>query len=159
VRAHGAADEDGAARTPARDLVDAQADEPVVDEDVVAGLQHLADDRGRDGQLAVRRELFRADDDVLPAHEEPRLRQVADAELRALEVGDERDRAADLRRDLAHEPRALRMLLVRAVREVQPHRVDARADEVVEPVGRRRGRSERRDDLRSALLDHAAQST
>ena len=45
-------------RTRARplvDLVDAQPDEPVVDQHVVAGLQHVADHRRRDRQLAVGR--------------------------------------------------------------------------------------------------------
>ena len=50
-----AADEHRAARAAAVDLVDAQADETVVDEDVVAGLEHVADHRRRDRQLAVGR--------------------------------------------------------------------------------------------------------
>ena len=87
--------------------------------------------------------------------------QVADAELRALQVGDDRDRTADLRRDLADEPRALGVLLVRSVREVQPDGVDPRADERAEAVSRVRCRTERRDDLRPALREriHAFQRT
>ena len=40
-------------RAAVLDLADAQADEPVVDQHVVARLQHVADHRRRDRQLAV----------------------------------------------------------------------------------------------------------
>ena len=49
-----AADDDATARAAVRDLLDRQADEPVVDQDVMARPQHLADHRRRDRQLAVR---------------------------------------------------------------------------------------------------------
>ena len=39
--------------------LDAEADEPVVDQDFMAGLQHLADHRGQHRQFAVVRVLVR----------------------------------------------------------------------------------------------------
>jgi len=96
---------------------------------------------------------------VLAARENDWLLQVPDPKLRALQVGDQRDRTADLRGDLAHEPGALRVLGVRAVRQVETHRVDAGADEIRQPVCIGGRRSERRHDLRSTLIDHASQST
>ena len=56
-------------------LVDAQPHEAVVDQHVVARLQHLADHRRADRQLAVRCELGRGDDDLLAARERDRLRR------------------------------------------------------------------------------------
>ncbi len=107
---------------PPSTLVDPQPDEPVVDQHVVPGLEHVADHRGRDRQLAVGRGLLGADPDLVAGVEDDRLLELADAELRALQVGDQRDRAPDLGRDLAHEPGALGVLLVRAVREVEAGR-------------------------------------
>ena len=49
----GAADDHLAERAAVLDLADAQPHEPVVDQHVVARLQHVADHGGRDGQLAV----------------------------------------------------------------------------------------------------------
>ena len=66
VRGDPPADDDGAARTAAGDLADPQPDEPVVDQDVVTGLEHVADHRRRDGQVAVGCELLGADRHLLP---------------------------------------------------------------------------------------------
>ena len=77
-------------------------------------------------------------------------------ELRSLEVGDHGDRAAELVRHLADARGALRMLLVRAVREVEPGGVHAGGDERAQLLDRVRRRSERRDDLRPAFRHHAA---
>ena len=115
------------------------------------GCQHVADHRGRDRQLAVGRELLRADRDRLAAREDDRLVERADAQLRPLQVGDQRDRTAGLGLDLADPLRALRVILVRPVREVESRGVHARSDERPQLVGRVGCWSERRDDLRSAL--------
>ena len=58
----------------------------------------------------------------------PRVRvtgavELADTELRALEVGDQRDRAAELGLGGAHQARALAVLVVGAVREVEARAV------------------------------------
>ena len=57
----------------------------------------------------------------------------------------------DLSGDLAHEPRALRVILVRAVREIQANGVDAGVDERAQLLRRIRRRPERGDDLGSTI--------
>src|SRR5436309_478292 len=78
------------------DVADAQANETVVDQDVVAGLQHVSDHGGRHRQLAVRTELLGTDGHLLAVPKHERLRQLADPKLRPLQVGDQRDRVADV---------------------------------------------------------------
>ena len=116
--------------------------------------EHLADDGRRHRQLAVRRALLADDDDALVLDQAPRLVEIADAELGPLQIGDQRERPADLVLDLAHDLRPRRVILVRAVREVEADRVDARVDERADRVMRRRDRPDRRDDLRSASFNH-----
>ena len=125
----------------------------------MTALEHLADDGGRDRKVAVRRFVLGDDDDVLAAREDDRFGQVADTKLGPLQIGDERDRPAELRGDLAHEPCTLGVLGMRPVREIESNGVDARGDEVGEPVRGRGRRSERRHDLRPPLVDHVSQST
>ena len=129
VRADPAADDHGAARAAAVDLVHPEPDQAVVDQDVVAGLEHVADHRRRDRQLAVGRELLGADRDLLTRLQHHRLRETADTELRPLQVGDHRDRAADLVRDLpdalrarSRAPRACRARGSAAPRPSRPRR-------------------------------------
>ena len=153
------ADDHRAGRAAALDLVDAQPHEPVVDQHLVPRLEHVPDHRRRDRQLAVGRSLLRADPDLVAGVEDDRLRQLADAQLRPLQVGDERDRAAGLGGDLPHEPGPLGVVLVRAVREVEADGVDARLDQRAQALPRVGGRSERRHDLRPAVDRHTAQST
>ena len=70
------------------------------------------------------------DDHLVAAVERDGLGEVADPDLRALEVGDDRDRPLDLLRDLAHDLHPLRVVLVRPVREVQPRGVHPGAREL-----------------------------
>ena len=67
VGADRAADDDRAARPPGLDLLDLQADEAVVDQDVVARREHVADHRRRDRKVAVVRRSLRGDDHLLAA--------------------------------------------------------------------------------------------
>ena len=67
VRGDDAAVDHRAARATGLDAVDAEPHEPVVDQHVVARLEHLADHRRADRQLAVRGALGRTDDDLLAA--------------------------------------------------------------------------------------------
>ena len=67
------AHEHGAASTALLDVVDPQANEPVVDQDVVPRLEHLADHGRSDRQLAVDGRLLRADGDVLSLREHDRI--------------------------------------------------------------------------------------
>ena len=126
VRADEPADDHRARRATPLDVVDTQPHEPVVDQHLVSGLEHVPDHRRRDRELAVGCSLLGADPDLVASVEDNRLLQLADAELRALQVRDERDRTPDLGRDLAHEPGPLGVPLVRAVREVEAHGVYAR---------------------------------
>ena len=153
------ADDDRAGRAPALDLVDAQPDEPVVDQYLVALLEHVPDHGRGNRQLAVGRSLLRCDRDPVAAVEDDRLLELADAQLRPLQVGDERDRAADLGRDLPHEPGPLGVAVVRAVREVEANGVDAGLDQRTQALARIGRRPERRHDLRSAFAGQAGVQT
>ena len=73
VRADEAADEDAAARASRLDLFDAQPNETVVDQHLVAGVQNLADRGGSDGKLAVAGAAAVADDhDLVSARKRQR---------------------------------------------------------------------------------------
>jgi hypothetical protein len=76
--------------------LDVQAHEAVVDQHLVARLQHLADHRRADRQLAVQGRLGGGHDHLLATPERDGLLEVADPQLRALKVGDERDRLPEL---------------------------------------------------------------
>ena len=60
------------------DVVDAQADEPVVDQHLVAGLQHLPTTLRGNRQVVAGRLLAADDDELLARDEQDALRQVAD---------------------------------------------------------------------------------
>jgi hypothetical protein len=122
---------------------------PVVDQHLVPGPQHLTDRRGRDRQLAVDAVWADDDGDPVACRELHRRGEVADADLRALQVADQRDRPAGALLRLADERRAVAMVVVRPVREVEPGRIHAGCDERVELVGRRARRPDRGDDLRA----------
>ena len=84
------------------------------------------DHRRRDGKLAVRRSLLRADRDALALPQHDRLLEVADAQLRPLEIGDQCDRMTDVGLRGANALDPLRVLLMRTVREVKTRRVHPR---------------------------------
>src|SRR6266545_2603659 len=90
VRLHRAADEYGGAGANGIDLVHAQAHATVVDQDVVADEENLLQDRRADRQCACGAVLLARDVDLVALDEHERMRQLADSELRALQVGDER---------------------------------------------------------------------
>src|SRR5581483_10749319 len=75
--------------------------------------------------------------------------QVSDPELRALQVGDQRERLLMLALDGANRLRRLGVLLVRPVREVHAERVDARRHELGQDLRCRRRGADGRNDLRS----------
>ena len=133
MRGHEAAHHDGTGRATPLDLVDAEPNEPVVDQHLVAGLEHVPDHRRRDRELAVSRRLLGADADLVAGVEHHGLRELADAQLGPLQVADERDRAADLGRDLPDEPGPLGVIGMRAMREVEADGVDAGLDERAQP--------------------------
>ena len=71
------------------------------------------------------------------------------ADLGALQILKDRDGAAPALAAVADAPDALRVLGVRAVREVQPGHVHAGGDETVELLGARGCRTDGADDLRA----------
>ena len=75
----------------------------------------------------------------------------SDADLRAGEVLEDRDRAPGAARGLAHQRRRLRVRLVRAVAEVQARDVHAGLDHPHEHLGVERCGPDRGDDLGAAL--------
>ena len=154
VALDGPADDDGAHGTPVVHALHAQTNVAVVDEDVVARLEHSAHDLGSDRQVHLI--PVGAGDHLVALREHHGSRQIADAELRPLEVGDDGEGTPSLPLDGANRSGHLRMLGVCAVGEVQPGDVHAGGDELLDAPGR--GRPERGDDLRAArgLAGHGA---
>jgi hypothetical protein len=76
--------------------------------------------------------------------------ELADADLGALQVAQDGDGATELARQFLHQRGARLVILRRAVREVEAHHVDARADHALEDGGIGRRRPEGRDDLGAA---------
>ena len=115
VGADRAADHDQRPEALAVGVLDGQAHEPVVDQDLVPGLEHLGEDGGHHRQVAGSARALAGDVHRVALDEDPRSVEVADADLRPLEVGDQRERPAGPLLRLAHEPRTLAVLLVGAV--------------------------------------------
>jgi hypothetical protein len=90
----------------------------------------------RDRQLAVGAVLLGADDDLVATGEDDGLFELADPQLRPLQVGDQRYGMSALGLDLADAPHDLRVLLVLAVREVETRRIHAGGDERAQTLGR-----------------------
>ena len=99
MRLDDAAGDDLAHSSRAVHALDAQPDVAVVDEDLVAGLEHRAEDVRRDGEIVRAAEVLPGDDDGRARLELGGGLEVADPDLRALEVGDQRERATRLRLD------------------------------------------------------------
>ena len=143
-----AADDNGAARASTLDLLDAQADEPVVDQHVLPRRQHLADHGRRDRQIAVAGDLLGGDHYLLPAREQTGPLEVADPKLRPLEVGDEGERAPRVVGRIADQVGPGAVLVVGRMREVEARRVHPGVDERREPVSVAARRPDRGEDLR-----------
>jgi hypothetical protein len=150
VSPHGPTHDHGRESAGAFDLVDAKADEAVVDQDLVARVEDTEQCGGHDRQVAVRRMPFPGDRHPVPFDEHPGSLEVADPNLRALEVCDEGERTPGALLRLPHETRALAVLLMGAVGEVEPRRVHARRHEPVDHLDARGGRPDRAHDLRTA---------
>ena len=96
-------------------VLDAEPDEPVVDQHLVPGLENVPDHGRGNRQLAVGRGFLCTDADLVAFVEDDRFRELADPELRPLQVADQRHWTPDVGCDLSHEPGPCGMLLVRAV--------------------------------------------
>lgn len=86
------------------------------------------------------------------------LRELADADLGALQVGHDRHLAARLACGLAHHGGAVDVVLRGAVAEIEPHHADLVQDHLLQQLGRVGRRAERGDDLGGvagkAIRDH-----
>src|SRR3954454_13623054 len=123
----------------------------------MAGLKHLADDGWKHRELAVARALLASDHDLLASPQGHGSVELADPQLRALQVGDQGKWPADRLLCFANEPHVLGVLLPAAVREVQPRRVHPGLDESPHAFcGPGRG-TDRGDDFGSPRLgrDHS----
>ena len=78
------------------------------------------------------------------------FRELADADLGALQVGHDRDLAPLRARDLAHELRAIHVIGCVAVREIEPHDVDAGGEHAPQHLRLAACGTERGDDLGGA---------
>src|SRR5262245_2028319 len=143
-------DRDGAERKSVLDALDAQPDEPIVDEQIVACLEHVADRLRADRQVDARVPVD-PDGDLIAAGEIEGRREVSDAELRTLKVRDQRERLAGLLLHLTDEPRPLCMGVLGAVGEIEARAVHPGANEVRDEV--RRCRADRGDDLGTTSLN------
>jgi hypothetical protein len=148
VRADDPADDDRAPRPAFLDLLDAKTNHAVVDQDVVAGGEHVADHGRRDRQVAVAGRLLRGDDHLLAAREQTRPLEDSDSELRPLQVRDQGEGPAGVVGRRADQGGPRSVLVVRRVREVEASGVHARIDERREPVAIAARRPDRHKDLR-----------
>ncbi len=148
MRGDDAADHDRARCAAVVDPVDPQADVPVVDQHLVARTEDRAEHRRADRDVVSGRELLAGNHDGVAGGERDVGGQIGDAQLRPLEIGDQRDRAPGRRLGCPHDLRRARVVLVRAVRKVQSRTVHPGLDQRRDDGGVGRGRTDRRDDLR-----------
>ena len=135
-----------------RGPLDAELEHPVVHPDLVAGpdvrevlgvVQRGALGRALHGTRAQRERPVGDEVHATPA----RRAEGAEADLRPLEVLEDRHGPAPARLALADQPDGRRVLVGAAVREVDARDVHARRDEPIEGVRAAAGRAERADDL------------
>ena len=117
---------------PAFDLLDREADQAVVDQDVVPGLEHLGDRRGSDDEVAPAGVPGTRDVHGGVRREHARAVELGDPELRALQVCDQRERPPELGLNGTDPLGAGSVLVVRAVREVEADGVHAGRGERVQ---------------------------
>ncbi len=79
----------------------------------------------------------------------PPAAEPSDAQLRALHVGQDADRAIELLLQLADDGEAGGVVLVAAMREIQPEHVGAGLEQAGDDLGRGTGRAEGGDDFRA----------
>ena len=130
---------------------DHELHQPVIDEDAMADL-HLARQRrkGRGDDLRVPHHRFRGDDERLPVLQLHDALDVADTDLRPLNVADDRHVAAEVRGRLPHELDDARPLARRAVGEIEAEDIDAAGEQAVDALLGGAGGAEGGDDFGSA---------
>ena len=134
----------------------AEADAPVVEQQVGARLQDRVDFRMRQTDAAA---VAGGGVEIQPkrlarCQIDPALPEAANPQLGALQVGDDGDRTPERRLDVADRAVTLGVLLVRAVGEVQAEGVRARLVQRAHPLGPRAGRAEGRQDLGGTITVH-----
>jgi hypothetical protein len=161
VVAHGSALDHARGHAHAVGLEHLEADVAVVDQERVARLDVACEVRiGRRGQagIAVLGLAGPGRDGEGRALGEVGLaaRELAEPDLRALEVEQDADRASALVGDLADDLVHLPVVVVGAVGEVQAGHVHAGANQLLDLLARRRGGPQRADDLRASVHGPAA---
>ncbi len=157
VLAEHAAVDDLADDVDAFDVLDAELDEAVGEQDAGAGLEVFGEgleDGADEGGGAF--DLARGDGEAFAGDELDGLvvLELAGANLGALQVGEDADGLAFLLCDGAHHLDELGLLGVGAVGEVEAGDVEAGADQLAEDVGGAAGGAERGDDLGAAVGFH-----
>ncbi len=153
VLAEHAAVDDDAGDVGAFDLLDAEFDEAVGEEDAGAGLEVFGEGlEGGTDEGGGAFDLARGDGEALAGDELDGLvvLELAGADLWPLQVGEDADGLALFLGDLADHADELRLLRVGAVREVEAGYVEASANELAEDFDRAAGGPEGGDDLRAA---------
>ena len=110
----------------------------------------VRESRVRDGKLAVANGAVRRKHDVAAIRQSERRRQLADANPRPLQIAENGNRTSEGVGRLTDQRNIRRMLLVRAMREVDASYIEPGLEEAAQRVGRTAGRPERADDLRAA---------
>ncbi len=126
----------------------------VVDEDLVAGFEHRAQDVRRDGKVVATALVLTRDHDRVAHFELGRPFEVSDADLGALQVGNQREGPACLGLHGSGSLRADAVLVLLPVGEVEADSVHSGIDEGGQARLVVRGRADRRDDLGSACGRH-----
>ncbi len=160
VLAKHAAVHDGALHLVAVDGIHDQLDQAVGEQDACARLKVLSQ-RSEDGAHALGGPFghMRRDGDALARLQQDRLvvLQLGGTDLGALQVSQDTERTPDIDRDLAHHADQVGLLLVRAMREVQPDHIQAGMDQLAEDIFRATGWAEGGNDLGAAQnLCHGA---
>ena len=137
-------------------LDDAKPEFAVVEEQRVTELDGLKDFRMRQMHAAQAADRFAADEGQHVAFVElDRARlELADAELRPLEVYEAADRARGLDLKIAHDAVGLAQALMRRVAHVHAEYVRARMEQASHRLFVVGGRTERGDDLDPAISPH-----
>jgi len=148
---HFASEDDFARHLAVRNAHHAQFDQPIVDQDAVTGAYVIRQFRIRGGE-AVRVADLRGhiNNDLVTLGQRHRLvvEEFADPDLRALQVGHNRDVLTAVGRDLAHTVEGPAMRRVFPVREVEARHVHPLVNQAADHLLAVRGRSEGADDLR-----------
>ncbi len=134
-------------------LLDSQRDTAVVEQQDVAGAHVVRQFRIVKAHALLVAECARGiEDEAGPVLEgDATLLELADADLRALQVAHDADRALEFARRFAHGFGTVQMIIRSAVGEIHPYHVHTRGDHPAQDFAIGGCRTERGDDLGAAL--------